>query len=185
MEDIPTTTILSLILSLFGFFTMVTGVALFYYRKDYRRLERLEAIQRAAESREIASFEAHWLERPVIWEVWADRYPKSTSKWEDFLVIFRFASSLSLVPFSFRVRLICNSATASQHDVRSRSTLDPLATASPESIAAGSEEQRVGIRRRGCRRPAETTARFGCHRLRHFRFSFHAHLPQTTFHRVW
>lgn len=172
---------LSLILSLFGFFTMVTGVALYYYRKDYRRLERLEAIQRAAESRETASLEAHWLERPVIWEVWADRYPKLTSKWEDFLVSFRFASSLS-----FRVCLYnCDFAAASQHDVRSRSTLDPLATASPESTATGSEDQRVGTHRRGSRRPAETTAQLGCHALRNFRFNLHAHLPQTTFYRVW
>ena len=184
MEDIPTTTILSLILSLFGFFTVVTGVALFYYRKDYRRLERLEAIQRAAESREIASLEARWLEKPVIWEVWADRYPKPTSKWEDFVVSFRFASSLSLAPLSFRVRLICNFAAASQHDVRSRSTLDPSATASPESTATGSEDQRVGIRRRGSRRPAETTTQLRCHGLQYFRFNLHAHLPQT-FHRVW
>lgn len=176
---------LSLILSLFGFFTMVTGVALFYYRKDYRRLERLEAIQRAAESREIASREARWLEKPVIWEVWADRYPKPTPKWEDFVVSLRFASSLSLVPLSFRVRLICNSAAASQHDLRSRSTLDPSATASPESTATGSEDQRVGIRRRGSRRPAETTAKLGCHGLQHFSFGLHAHPPQATFYRVW
>ena len=96
MADIPTTTIFSLILSLFGFFATVTSIALYYHRRDSRRLERLEFAQRATEGHEI-TFGAHWLEKPVIWDVWANRYPEPTSKWEDLLVGFRFTSSS--VPF--------------------------------------------------------------------------------------
>ena len=92
MGDIPTTTVFSLILSLFGFFATVTCISLYYYKKDSRRLQRLEPIQRATRARETASLSAQWLEKPVIWEVQADRYPKPISKWEDLLVSFRFAT---------------------------------------------------------------------------------------------
>lgn len=96
MTDIPTTTIFSLILSLLGFFTVVTGATAFYYKRDSRRSERLELNQRGAEDRE-TTLGAHWSERPAIWDVWVDKYPKPASKWEDLLVCLRFASPS--VPF--------------------------------------------------------------------------------------
>jgi len=96
MGDIPTTTVVSLILFLLGFFATVTSITLYYYKKYSRRLERLELIQRATEGSE-ASLAAQWQEKPVIWEVQADRYPELISKWEDLLVSFRFTTSS--VPF--------------------------------------------------------------------------------------
>ena len=146
MADTPTTTIFSLILALLGFFTAVTSATMFYHRRDSRRLRRLELAQQAAEGRGSTSLPPHWSERPVIWEVCADKHPKRTSNWEDSLVSYTFALWTPLFFRDYSTRII---PTASQHDVRSRSTLDPRAAASPVS---GSTEQRrgVGIHQRCC-----------------------------------
>lgn len=93
MAGIPTKAIFSLVFSLLGFFATVTSVALYYYRRYYRRLERLDLIQRATGGRELTSLGARWVERPVIWEMWADRCLKPTSKWGDILVSFRLTNS--------------------------------------------------------------------------------------------
>jgi hypothetical protein len=89
------TIVFILIVSFLGFFAAVTCVTLYYYKRGARRLERSERIQQAAEGRKTLG--VHWSERPAIWEVWADKHPKPTSKWNDLLVCIRFAAS----PFSF------------------------------------------------------------------------------------
>lgn len=92
MKRTPVTIIFTLIISFLGFFAAVTCVTLYYYKRNNNRLERLEQ-QWGAEGRETVPLGPHWSERPIIWEVWADKYPKPTSKWEDFLVRLRFAAS--------------------------------------------------------------------------------------------
>lgn len=93
----PVTIIFTLIISFLGFFAAVTCVTLYYYKRGSRRLQRLEQIQWDTEGRETIPLGTYWSERPVIWEVWADKYPKPTSKWEDLLVRPRFAAPF--VPF--------------------------------------------------------------------------------------
>lgn len=82
MANVSTTTILSLILAILGFFTAVISITASYYRRNSRPLERLDLIERAAET-------ARWAKRPVIWEVRVDWCPKLTSKWEDLSVSIR------------------------------------------------------------------------------------------------
>ena len=88
------TIVFTLILSFLGFFAAVTCVTMYYYKRGAGRLERLEQIQQASERRENLALGA----RPAIWEVWADKHPKLTSKWNDLLVRLRFAAS-SFLPF--------------------------------------------------------------------------------------
>lgn len=90
----PVTIVFTLILSFLGFFAAVTCVTMYYYKRGAGRLERLEQIQQASERRENIALGA----RPAIWEVWADKHPKLTSKWNDLLVRLRFAAS-SFLPF--------------------------------------------------------------------------------------
>jgi hypothetical protein len=93
---IPATVIFTLIISFFAFFAAVTCVTLYYYKRDPRRLERLRRIEEEVEARDSITLGA-WEETPAIWEVWADKYPKPTSKWEELLVRLPFATSP--VPF--------------------------------------------------------------------------------------
>ena len=88
MSGIPITTLLSLILAVLGVFTAVISVTMSYCRRNPNRLQRLEFIQEAAET-------ARWPERPVIWEVRVEKYPKQTSKLEDLAVSVR----LQVLPF--------------------------------------------------------------------------------------
>lgn len=90
MANVSTTTILSLILAILGFFTAVTTVTASYYRRNARPSERLDLTERAAET-------TCWTKRPVIWEVRVDKYPKRTSKWEDLSV----SICLRVLPFLF------------------------------------------------------------------------------------
>jgi len=76
------TIIFTLIISFIGFFAVVTCVALYYYKRGPRHFERLERIHQAIEDREIFAL---WSERPIIWEVWVDKYPKPTSQWNGLL----------------------------------------------------------------------------------------------------
>ena len=151
MTNSPTTTIFALILTLLCFFAAATGVTIFYFKKDSRRLSRSELLQQATEGDETISPKAHF-RTPEIWEVWADKYPKPTSKWEDLLVSLCFANFL---PFFIRLTF----ATASHSVVRSRSTVHPPTAAPPEpGIATPTENGRgVEVRRQpGCRHPVET-----------------------------
>jgi hypothetical protein len=90
MGYVPTTTVLSLILAILGFFTAVISVTTSYYRRISRPLDRLELVQEAAEA-------ARWAKRPVIWEVRVDRRPTLTSKWGDLSVSVRSR----VLPFPF------------------------------------------------------------------------------------
>ena len=90
----PVTIVFTLILSFLGFFAAVTCVTVYYYKRGAGRLERLEQIQQASERRETLALAA----RPAIWEVWADKYPKLTSTWNDLLVRLPFAVSSLLFP---------------------------------------------------------------------------------------
>ena len=82
MAGIPITTLLSLILAAFGFLTAVISVTLSYCRRNSSQLQRLELIREVAET-------AHWPERPAIWEVRVEKYPKPTSTLEDLAVSIR------------------------------------------------------------------------------------------------
>lgn len=86
--------VFTLILSFVGFFAGVTCITLYYYKRGSRRLERLERTQRAAEDRE-----GRWSEKPVIWDVWTDKHPKTTSMWNDLLVRLSLCGFLSF-PFN-------------------------------------------------------------------------------------
>jgi len=119
---IAITVLFSLFIALFGFLVVLVCMTLCYKCYDaydesrrFRRSER-ERIQRTTEAREIVTAhgetelppsepevgfqpnETHCQsEKPVMWEVRADKYPEPTSKWEDLLVRLRFAPSS--VPF--------------------------------------------------------------------------------------
>ena len=84
---IPATIVFTLIISFFAFFASVTFVTLYYYKRDPRRLQRLQQIERVTETQETIAL-GPLAEPPILWQVWADRYPKLTSKWEDLLVRF-------------------------------------------------------------------------------------------------
>lgn len=93
---IPATIVFTLIVSFFAFFASVTCVTLYYYKRDPRRLERLRQLEQAIEDRETTFLgNVNWVEMPIIWEVWADKHPKRTSKWEDLLVRLPFTYDFS------------------------------------------------------------------------------------------
>lgn len=98
---IPATIVFTLIISFFAFFASITCVTLYYYKRDPRRLERLRRLEQAFEASETIPLGVSE-EAPILWEVWADRHPKPTSKWEDLLVCFLLSS---LPPFSFNSKL--------------------------------------------------------------------------------
>jgi hypothetical protein len=98
---IPATIVFTLIISFFAFFASITCVALYYYKRNPRRLERLRQLEQAVEARETIPL-GTWAEAPILWEVWADKHPKSTSEWKDLLV--RLSSVSSSVFFYLRPR---------------------------------------------------------------------------------
>ena len=131
---IPSTIVFTLIISFFAFFSSVTCVTLYFYKRNPRRLERLRQLEQAAEFVETFPL-GIWAEAPKIWEVWVDRHPKHTSNWEDLLVRLPFMPS---PVFFFQIPRSQTSFPASQLDIRAGSTRNPRIVTYPT-------EQKFGV----------------------------------------